>query len=612
MSGLQDWIYHWGEGKGSRYLKFFMLFLGVMALAVVYDLRAYKCFSNPKAMELAQLARNLAEGKGYSTDCIRPFDLHLLQQRVKQEADAELRRLPADRQAWTPEQRARLERILQAGRLDQPLPDLANPPAYPALLAVFMQLAPFDYDIPGGPGFVRYQPEFLIAILNQTLFFVVVWMTFCLARRLFDSGVAWLTAVALMGAELFWQFSVSGLSTLLLAVVFLTLAWSLVWLEQGAEEFWSTGKLTSIAALAGLALGIGTLTRYSFACMALPAAMFMVAFLGNRRWLLCLVALAVFAAVTAPWLARNYDLCGAFFGSAGYTVHEGTSNFPNTQLPRSLAPDFTHVDSWVLPSKLVQNLRAILTNDLPRLGGSWVSAFFLAGLLIPFKSPILSRLRAFVLAGLTLFIAAQALARTPASADSPQVSPENLLILFSPLVFMFGVALFFTLLDQARAAAWEARPLLIGGFVLLACAPLVLKLIPPRSSALAYPPYSPPLIQAVARWMEPHEFMMSDIPWAVAWYGQRTCIWLPLNYQGDFEAIHRQRPVQGLYLTPQTLDNRFLTQWVQGENQGWGGFIAQSLLRREVPSGFPLVKAYADLFPEHLFLTDRERWKTSE
>jgi uncharacterized membrane protein YecN with MAPEG domain len=608
MSGIQDWIYHWGEGAGSRSLKFLLLLITVVALAAIYDLRAYKCFSNPEAMETAQLARNLAEGKGYTTQVVRPLALHLLQQRAKARMADALQNLSTNRQTWTPEQRARIEAILRPSQLGQPLPDILTPPAYPVLLAGFMDLAPFQYELKSDQNFLRYQPEVLIMLLNQALLFLVVWMVFCLARKLFDGGVAWLTAVVLMAGELFWRISLSGLSTLLLMVLLLALVWCLVWLEQGAEEFLGLGKMLGLAALAGLFLGLGTLTRYSFACLGVPVVIFMIVFLGGRRVTLALTTLLVAGAVVTPWLWRNYDLSGSLFGAAAYAVYEGTASFPATVLPRSLNPDFTRVDAYDLPAKLVTGLRGMLTDDLPRLGGSWVSAFFLVGLLVPFKSQILSRLRVFLLIGLAIFTGAQALGGTPAQAETRATSSENLLVLFAPLVFMYGVGLFFTVLDQARASVWEARPMFIGGFIVLIAAPLTATLLPPRSYPVAYPPYSPPVIQAVSRWMQPEELMMSDIPWAVAWYGNRTCVWLPLNYQEDYQAINRQRPVQALYLTPQTMDNRFLSQWVQGENQGWGGFVAQCLLRKEVPAGFPLAKAYADLFPEQLFLTDRERW----
>ncbi|WCJ59057.1 hypothetical protein NXS98_15260 [Fontisphaera persica] len=609
MSGIQEWIYHWTEGAGNRWLKFALLLMSVVALAAVYDVRAWRNFEQPAAMEQAQLGRHLARGEGYVTRSIQPLAVYLLQKQAVRQAEEARRKLPADESQWTPEQRQAFDRLLAPAQLGGPMPEIHHPPLYPLLLAGLMKLWPLDEVAPPDNRPARPLPELAIVLLNQALFFVLVWLAYTLARRLFDEGVAWLTAVVLMGTELLWRFTMSGGSTVLVMVWVLALVWCLVWLERGAEEFYSGWRMTALAALTGLVLGAGVLTRYAFAWLAVPVAVFVVAHLGVRRWLALAVTLLLAGAVVAPWLWRNYQLTGAFFGTASYVLYEGTPSFPASTLPRSLEPDFTHVEALDLPLKLVQGLRQVIPEDLPRLGGTWVSAFFLVGLLVPFRRPVLSRLRLFSLLALVLLAAAQALITSPRTT-SREVSSENVLVWLTPLVIMFGVALFFTLLDQARAAVWEARPLFVGAFILVAVAPLVVKLLPPRAPMMAYPPYAPRVIQAVSAWMKPDELMMSDIPWAVAWYGQRTCIWLPLNSEGDFQAIHRRQPIHALYLTPQTLDNRFLTQWVQGENQGWGMFIAQCLLRQEVPSGFPLKHAYADLFPEQLFLTDRERWKT--
>lgn len=609
MSGIQEWIYHWSEGAGSRTLKFALLLLSVVALAAVYDLRAWRHFEQPEAMEQAQLGRNLARGEGYVTRVIHPLAVHLLQKQAVLKAEEARRKLPADEAQWTPEQRQAFEQLLAPARLGGPMPELSHPPLYPLLLAGLMKAWPLDEVVPAQNRPARYGPELAIVLLNQALLFVLVWLAYTLARRLFDEGVAWLTAVVLMGTELIWRLTMSGGSTLLVMVLLMALIWCLVWLERGAEEFYGGWRLAGLGLLAGLVLGAGMLTRYAFAWLAAPVVLFIVAHLGARRWLVLMLTLLTAAALIAPWLWRNHQLSGTFFGTASYVLYEGTPSFPATTLPRSLEPDFTHIEALDLPLKLVQGLRQILPEDLPRLGGTWVSAFFLVGLLVPFRRPVLSRLRLFTLVSLLLLVGVQALIATPRQA-SRETGGENVLVWLTPLIIMFGVALFFTLLDQARAAVWEARPLFVGAFILLAVAPLVVRLLPPRTPMMAYPPYAPRVIQAVSVWMQPDELMMSDIPWAVAWYGQRTCIWLPLNSEADFQAIHRQHPVKALYLTPQTLDNRFLSQWVQGENQGWGMFIAQCLLRREVPTGFPLKHAYADLFPEQLFLTDRERWMT--
>jgi hypothetical protein len=146
----------------------------------------------------------------------------------------------------------------------------------------------------------------------------------------------------------------------------------------------------------------------------------------------------------------------------------------------------------------------------------------------------------------------------------------------------------------------------------------VLVFLPPRPQPVAYPPYMPPVIQELSAYMREDELMMSDIPWAVAWYGQRRCVWLTLQAMPtakdrarheDFFAINDfLKPIQALYLTAETMDSKFVSQWVQAGEQSWGSFIAQTVLLREEPVRFPLRKARAGWFPYQLFLTDWERW----
>ena len=82
--------------------------------------------------------------------------------------------------------------------------------------------------------------------------------------------------------------------------------------------------------------------------------------------------------------------------------------------------------------------------------------------------------------------------------------------------------------------------------------------------------------------------MMSDVPWAVAWYGQRQCVWLTLNAQDDFFAINDNlKPVQALYLTPETMDGKFVSDWVRASEHSWGSFIVWELLQNQIPHGFP-------------------------
>ena len=100
---------------------------------------------------------------------------------------------------------------------------------------------------------------------------------------------------------------------------------------------------------------------------------------------------------------------------------------------------------------------------------------------------------------------------------------------------------------------------------------------------------------------------MSDMPWAVAWYGQRQCLWLTRDAQTDFYAINDYlAPVKGIYFSSLTMDDKFLSNLARGEADSWGRLMLNAGMMNQFPNGFPL-KA-----PKYLstgmFLTDRQRW----
>jgi len=607
---LQTIIHQLEQGSGLRYLKYWLLGLLLLTLVIGYNFRAFKDMSTQEAMDSAQLARNIAEGKGYHTLFIRPLSMYLLEKTY------------ADKHGPAP-----LGDLTDRAQLHSPHPDLANPPVYPLVLAGLMKVVPAlryhpaeanpvemgqkGYDPWNHRGhFWIYPPDFWISFFNQVLFVTMAVMLFFIARRLIDSTVAWTSAILFLGTDLFWKFSISGLSTMLLMLTFLGLAWCIMLLEEkGRDESVKPGRLMLLAAACGALIGFGCLTRYSFGWLILPALLFILLFLGQQRLTLSLIVLATFVLVISPWVARNYRLSHTFFGTAGYAIYESTSYFPEHRLERSLNPDLSRVRYDHVFYKFLANTRAIVQDDLPRLGGSWISALFLVGLLMNFRNPTLSRLRYFLLLCLPVLITAQALGRTQLSDDSPVINSENLLVLLAPLVIVFGVLFFFIMLDQLELPLIQLRYLVIGGFCVVICLPTLLSLISPRVNAYSYPPYYPPVIQKTANWMKPDELMMSDIPWAVAWYGKRQCLWLTLNAQNDFFNVYDyKKPISAIYLTPVTMDGKFLSQWVRTGEYSWGSFAIESLLKGGLPPHFPLKKAPAGFLPEQLFLTDTERW----
>ena len=607
---LQDMVHRLELGGGIRFVRAGLSALALVVIIGGYNWRAFRNMSTQEAMDMAQVGRNLSEGKGYSTLFIRPLSIYLVKKTNREKATP-----------GTANDRALLKRMH---------PDLANPPVYPTLLAGAMKVLPFHYKLPATPrpsfwttskgAFYRSEPDFIIALVNQALFLLLIVLLFFLARRLFDHSVAWLSAILVLATELFWHFTVSGLSTILLMLIFVGLLWSLTLLEEQARApKWNFGAVLLLAALTGACVGVGGMTRYAFGWLILPVLAFLAIFGGPRRVLLVLVALLIFAGVMAPWILRNLGLSGTPFGTATYTVLEDTFLSPNSKLLRSLDPDLTRISLLPFWIKLMTNLRAIVENDLPKLGGSWVSAFFFAGLLIGFRNPATRRIRYFLLFCLPFLILAQALGRTQLSEDSPMINSENLLVLVAPIVLMYGVGLFFLLLDQISLPLSELRYMVIGLFGIVASLPMILIFLPPRTSAVTSP-YDPPRIQLLADWLNPSELCMSDIPWAVAWYGQRQSVWLTLKATADasdpgthedFIAINDyEKPIVALYLTPRTMDARFFSEWIAAGEMSWCSFILDSLVKKELPPTFPLHKMMRFWLPtRQLVLTDWDRWR---
>ena len=172
---IQQIIHALEVGQFARRLQLLVLALAVLGLALMYDLFAYRSFSAPEAMDAAQVARNLAEGRGYTTDFIRPFSVFLI----------------SKHNFAAPGQKVQATNTLNFAQVNSPHPDLANPPIYPVLLASLFKCWQPDWkaetDKPfwsGGGWFMRYAPEFVITIINQLLFFEAVIMTFFITREL--------------------------------------------------------------------------------------------------------------------------------------------------------------------------------------------------------------------------------------------------------------------------------------------------------------------------------------------------------------------------------------------------------------------------------------------
>jgi len=184
-------------------------------------------------------------------------------------------------------------------------------------------------------------------------------------------------------------------------------------------------------------------------------------------------------------------------------------------------------------------------------------------------------------------------------------------VLTAPLLIIFGAAFFSILLDQMKFPARELRYIAAGIFVLLSSLPLISALWF-KSFPASFPPYYPPDIERVAGWMKENELIMSDIPWAVAWYGNHQSVWLTDNAQNSFfELNDYMKPVSALYLSRLTTNSRLVTDCIFTGTNSWGNFVMNAVANQKLPKDFPLRRAPSGsaTIESGMFLTDVDRWK---
>jgi hypothetical protein len=70
-----------------------------------------------------------------------------------------------------------------------------------------------------------------------------------------------------------------------------------------------------------------------------------------------------------------------------------------------------------------------------------------------------------------------------------------------------------------------------------------------------WPPYVPPVLNVnLHDWVAEEQIVVSDQPWAVAWYADRVSVWLPLKREA-FERLEERAgslgtPLAGVLITP--------------------------------------------------------------
>ena len=568
----QEFI-HWLEvGPGARWIRLGAMLVGTLVLSLLIARGQFHGPTSEATLAQADTGRALARGEGFSTSVNYPQTLAFLRARGRG-FDAQ-----------------------------HAYPELHQAPLYPLVIAGALRLLPeakrealFD-SIPVPPD--GFAADYFLLGVNLVLLWLAAWLTFDLGRRMFEPRVGWLATLALLVSVAIWQQTVAVNGTPLLMVLALAAFW--VWhridtiAEAAPERRASPGWLAVLGATCALLF----LTEYSAGALVLVALGYAaIRFGGGARWM-ALAAIAFgFAVVAGPWIARNIALTGSPVGLAVQNValKFGDPTAEPAMMRTTMSAELPPVDLKKLSNKTLTSLQENLKTRLWSGGAMWLAAFFAAGWLYAFRSPVANRLR-------WVFSAALAVALIAQAALNSGESERLVAVWLAPLIIIFGAGFFFVLLGSNAALSQWPR-VAAASLVVLQALPLVHDALEPRRLHFSYPPYFPSLFHGMRVELERRDRTgrfgaMADVPAGAAWYGDMR-VWAQPPRLRDFYAIMIEQPIGELVLTPRTLDRPFFSELnarpllpgslsaVPNRFGEWGEIYA-GLLTGSFPREFPL------------------------
>ena len=576
---IQTLIHKLEEGGWAKWIRRALLAaaVGYVAHLWLYTDSGFKGLNQERAIEQAQISREIARGNGFTTKMIRPLAIWQFQKMGK---------FPIDN-----------------------TPDTYHAPLNPFINSFFLRFTKDSWTMTVKD--TAYLSDKVLVAIQLFFFLAAMLINYFTAWRLFDQKLATLVVTTLLVCERFWDFSMSGLPQMLMLMLFSGVGYTMV----RAIEARVAGRSSLRWAMAtGVLFGLLALT-HAITLWIFGGALLFALFYFLPRGRDAAVMLAIVAVMYAPWMARNAKVCGNPLGLSWFS---GLSEIKGTEgeIMRSMEIKAEGMSPALFRLKIQGQVIAQFNELYKFLGSVLVAPVFFLTMLHLFKRPETAAFRWAVLAMWLAAVIGMAVFGTWNESVPQNTLPANdLHILFVPLLTAYGLA--FVLMMWARL---EIRVRLVNlaflsTLYIVSGMPFIQNLIAleqPPTGRVQWPPYVPPYIAILNTWTTEREIIASDMPWAVAWYADRKSLWVPKTVAdfvklNDYESLGNH--LIGLYLTPVTGDRAFMRDIVKGEYREWHPFI----LRQVNVKDFPL-RAVTPLPIENecVFYSDRDRWSSRE
>lgn len=495
----------------------------------------YRGLDQPAAMDQAQIARNIAQGRGFTTKFLRPMDVMMAQ------AASDRDKREVDYSQFT---------------------DTNHAPLNVYAMAVALKLTGYDRFEQHKMDAQRsniYEGDRIISAVSSLFFLLSLCSIYVLITRIFDEVVA-CTSVALMGlSQLFLQYAISGLPQPLMLFLFVGILHCLVSAINAKEAYQSK---TLALALCGTFVLMALLCLTSW--MALWCALGLLIFCGfyfrpygiyaaigsGILALLLIFPLIFLTEPTGGMFPKLFTNIQACFGSGDGDLAMRATNPSN--IPFNTSSFFLRLLGYAFAqfSTMYVNMGSILVTPL----------FFLA-LINRYKRPVAEGMK-----WATFCIWISACFGLALFGQSDSLNPSQLCPLFTPIFTAFGIALMFNFLAKLDIGASYAhiRGMAIFLVILISSGLFLFQLPSDLYMGLwvsdkgipKFPPYYPPTLNNdLTKHTDPDQVIATDQPWAVAWYANRKALWLPrtlTEFQDELEPTLQRagENIQGILITP--------------------------------------------------------------
>lgn len=530
-------------GSEQSRRNFFFLIRLILAVLViglcVFELfLSFRGLNSPEAMDQAQVARQIARGEGQTTKFFRPIDI-IDQYNALPGKKIEKKALPF-----------------------HALPDTYNAPLHTHVLALALKLSGYDrFDNKRMDAEVSniYGGDRIVAATSMVFFLISLVLAYFLFTSLFDEVLA-CTVVAFMGlSQLMLQFAVSGLAQTMLMCLLLASAFFICRAIK-SDDNGSEWKALAYNGLAFFLLVLMALS-HGIAAWALLGYIIFAAFRFRPLGLHAAVgSLFLVLGVFVP----EYIQAAPMGGTVAKFLHSIYSSFGSDNidlLMRSSSDAAVPFSNSMFFLRALGYLFDMLSNVYTYMGGIVVTFFFLLALFTRYKRRETEGLKwaiflmwICVCVGMTCF------------GQSGVQDSTQLFIIFAPFFAAYGTALVFNALGRLQLGSefFAVRALTIFCLILVSSGSFMFKLPQELSFSILtsargipqYPPYYPPALNGkLYDITNKDDIIVTDQPWAVAWYADRKALWLPRTidtYVKDLEPIMREgnQSVQGFLITP--------------------------------------------------------------